>query len=41
MCVCYDGNTGPDCDYSWTENASLYVILCLVVIASLVSFFFM
>ena len=41
VCVCFDANTGPDCDYSASENFSLYLILGLVVVASFISFIFM
>ena len=41
VCVCYDNNTGPDCDYSSAENTNLYVLLVLVLLASIASFAFM
>ena len=41
VCVCYDSNTGPDCDYSSAEIRNLYVLLVLVLLASIASFAFM
>ena len=36
-----ESNTGPDCDYSSAENKNLYVLLVLVLLASIASFAFM
>ena len=40
MCVCWDKHTGEDCNYSLTESVNLYVLLGLLVTASVVSLLF-
>ena len=40
MCVCWDKHTGEDCNYSLAESVNLYVLLGLLVTASVVSLLF-
>ena len=40
MCVCWDEHTGEDCNYSLAESVNLYVLLGLLVAASVVSLLF-
>ena len=38
--MCWDEHTGEDCNYSLAENVNLYVLMGLLVVASLVSLLF-
>ena len=40
MCVCWDEHTGEDCNYSLAESVNLYVLMGLLVVASIVSLLF-
>ena len=40
MCVCWDEHTGEDCNYSLAESVNRYVLLGLLVAASVVSLLF-
>ena len=40
MCVCWDEHPGEDCNYSLAESVNLYVLLGLLVAASVVSLLF-
>lgn len=40
MCVCWDGHAGEDCNYSLAESINLYVLLGLLIVASVMSFLF-
>ena len=40
MCVCWDGHAGEDCNYSLAESINLYILLGLLILASVASFLF-
>ena len=41
VCLCWDGHIGVDCNYSLEESVNLYVFLGMIVVVSIISFFFM
>lgn len=41
VCLCWDGHMGVDCNYSLEESVNLYLFLGMIVVVSIISFFFM
>ena len=41
VCMCWDGHIGVDCNYSLEESVNLYLFLGMIVVVSIISFFFM